>query len=263
MLKNTRKEDWRVSTTLNYLLLYIQRWIPFNAWYSCVIDGKKDADAISYFKVETNNKLYEVIKQYLKHDKKDFYGIEFCYHLSCLDKLLSKNDFPNIDERIVFGEVELKPNTQKDATDKKDGLSYKVERNPVGKPNKSVQVIVQDLKTRKIKHSICIPRHDLVLLKSKFAEGKVLRAEQKIILQLFKKVEPIITVDVKDVKDGKLTIFDSKFTSNLDYLCSSIVDVLYGLRCKAVHGEIDVSKDVLEIYEHAYFMLESIIRKLF
>ena len=263
MLKNTRKEDWNFATSLNYLLLYVQRWIPFNAWYSCVIDGKKDADAINDFKIHTDNKLYDVIKQNIKHEKKDFYGMSFCYHLSCLDKLLSAKYFPNMEEKIVFGEVRLKPNPQKDATDKKDGVSYKVERNPTGKPNKSVQVITQDLKTGKVKHSILIPQHDLELLKTQFTEKKVAKGEQKVILQLFKKVEPIITVDVKDKSDGWITIYESKFTSNLDYLCSSIVDVLYELRCKAVHGEIDVSNDVLEIYEHAYFMLECIIRKLF
>lgn len=96
MHKNTRKEDWNNSTNLNYPLLYVQRWIPFNAWYSTVIDGKKDADAIGSFKVETNNKLYDIIKLYIQHPRGDFYGEEFCFHLSCLDELLTSNCFPNI-----------------------------------------------------------------------------------------------------------------------------------------------------------------------
>ena len=41
-----------------------------------------------------------------------------------------------------------------------------------------------------------------------------------------------------------------------------IIDVLYELRCKAVHGEIELDKTSEEIYEHAFFMLECILRKL-
>lgn len=192
MLKNTRKGDWKAATTLNYLLLYVQRWIPFNAWYSCVIDGKKDADAINTFKIEPNNQLYDVIKRYLKHDRNEFYGIEFCYHMSRLDSLLSKTYFPNLNERILFGDVKLRANGKKDATNKKDGYSYKVERNPVGQPNKSVQIIVQDLKSGKVRHSILVQHHDVELLKSAFVRHEVSKAEQKVILQLFKEVESII-----------------------------------------------------------------------
>lgn len=88
------------------------------------------------------------------------------------------------------------------------------------------------------------------------------KTEQKVIKRLFKEIEPTVTVDVKDLKDGVIKIGKVKFTSNLDYLCSAIIDVLYELRCKAVHGEIELDKTSEEIYEHAFFMLECILRKL-
>lgn len=263
MHKNTRKEDWNNSTYINYPLLYVQRWIPFNAWYSTVIDGKKDSDAISSFKINTDNKLYEVIKQYLKHTKDDFYGIEFCFHLSCLDDLLVSNVFPNSEERICFGETKIRQNDKRESTFKQDGVAYKVERDAEGKPRRSVSVIIQDIKTTKVKHTICIPKHDVALMKNELKTAKVAKNEQKVVWKLFKEVEPTITVDVKETKLGVLKIGKKKFTSDLNSLCSSIVDVLYNLRCKAVHGEIDLDNVSCLIYEHAYFILECILRKLF
>lgn len=263
MLKNTRKEDWNNSTYCNYPLLYIQRWIPFNAWYSTVIDGKKDSEAISSFKIETNNKLYDVLKQYLRHPKDDFYGTEFCYHLYHLDKLLEENVFPNNEERVSFGMTKIKQNDKKESVYKENGIAYKLERDANGCPKKSVLIIIQDLKTNKVKHNVKVLKHDFALLDEELQKAKINKSEQKIIRKLFKEIEPTITVDVKDTKNGAIKIVKTKFTSDLDSLCSSIVDVLYELRCKAVHGEIDLDKNTFQIYEHAYFLLECILRKLF
>lgn len=262
MQKNTRKIDWNNSTYLNYPLLYIQRWIPLNAWYSSVIDGKKDAEAISSFKVETNNKLYDIIKQYLQHTKDDFYGIEFCHHLVQLDTILSSHVFPNMENRIVLGETKIRQNDKLESTYKDKGISYKLQRDADKYPKKSILLIVQDLKTNKVKHSIVVNKYDFNLLCQELEKAKVAKAEQKVIRRLFKEIEPTVTVDVKDLKDGAIKIGKVKFTSNLNYLCSAIIDVLYELRCKAVHGEIELDKTSEEIYEHAFFMLECILRKL-
>ena len=123
-------------------------------------------------------------------------------------------------------------------------------------------LIVQDLKTNKVKHSIVVNKYDFNLLCQELEKAKVAKTEQKVIKRLFKEIEPTVTVDVKDLKDGVIKIGKVKFTSNLDYLCSAIIDVLYELRCKAVHGEIELDKTSEEIYEHAFFMLECILRKL-
>ena len=263
MHKNTRKEDWNNSTNLNYPLLYGQRWIPFNAWYSTVIDGKKDADAIGSFKVETNNKLYDIIKLYIQHPRGDFYGEEFCFHLSCLDELLTSNCFPNIDDRIIFGDTKIKQNEKREATANEKGLSYKVERDPPDHPKKSVRIIILDLATRKVKHTFIIAKHDMNLLREQFEKNRISKSERKKVMLLFKEIEPIVTVDVKNTKGGSIRVGMSKFISETNVLCAAIVDVLYELRCKAVHGETDLDKTTCEVYEHAYFMLECILRKLF
>lgn len=233
-----------------------------DSFKSSVIDGKKDAEAISSFKVETNNKLYDIIKQYLQHAKDDFNGIEFCHHLVQLDAILSGHVFPNMENRIMLGETKIRQNDKFESTFKDKGISYKLQRDADKYPKKSILLIVQDLKTNKVKHSIVINKYDFNLLGQELEKAKVAKSEQKVIRRLFKEIEPTVTVDVKDFKDGSIKIEKVKFTSNLNYLCSAIVDVLYELRCKAVHGEIDLDKSTEEIYEHAFFMLECILRKL-
>ena len=48
-------------------------------------------------------------------------------------------------------------------------------------------------------------------------KAKVAKTEQKVIRRLFKEIEPTVTVDVKDFKDGSIKIEKVKFTSNLNY----------------------------------------------
>ena len=48
-----------------------------------------------------------------------------------------------------------------------------------------------------------------------------------------------------------------------DAICAQIIDVLYGLRCKAAHGEIEYSQAIMPIYEHAFTMLNLITKKFY
>ena len=53
---------------------------------------------------------------------------------------------------------------------------------------------------------------------------------KKNVLEVFKAVEPIINVDVKNTKAGCLKIGGGKFCKDKDAICASVIDVLYELR---------------------------------
>lgn len=257
---------WNEFTKLNYPSIYILRWIPFNAWYNSLVSGTKDADALRYLKKNPNNELYTVIKSLAKTPSKSNEARTFQYHLHELRQLLDKEDFPSVDERIQFGTVEMYPNSQNEDTSRKDGFGYKIKRvvskdDPSRLPVKSVSVTIEDLRSSST-ISFNLSNYDVDKLRLELRKRKIEKDKRIILEEMFKKVEPMITVDVTDTKKGHVKIGGSKFNKDLDALCAMTVDILYELRCKAVHGEISVKDTIEKIYEHAYFLLESILKKL-
>lgn len=49
---NNNIQTWDNYTTPNYSLLFITRWIPFNAWYVSVTGKTTDRDCILYVSVQ-------------------------------------------------------------------------------------------------------------------------------------------------------------------------------------------------------------------
>ena len=257
---------WNEFTKLNYPSLFILRWIPFNAWYNSLLSGTKDADALRYLKKNPNNELYSVIKSLTKTPSKTNDAQTFQYHMHELKQILDKEDFPSVDDKIQFGIVEMYPNTKNEDTRRQDGYGYKIKRvvskdDPSRLPVKSVSVTIEDLSLSST-NSFIIANYDITKLRLELKNRKIAMEKRKIVEELFKNVEPMITVDVTNVKNGYIKIGGSKFNNDLDALCAMIIDILYELRCKAVHGEISVKDTTEQIYEHAYFMLEGILRKL-
>ena len=147
------------------------------------------------------------------------------------------------------------------------GFSYRVTRygrnNSLNKPNKSIDVVIDKLIPPTSTITISLSKHDKNDLESKMTAKALTAQQKKVIRILFKNVEPIKLVDVKSIKVGKIKIGKSLFCNDEDAVCAQIVDVLYGLRCKAVHGEIEYSQTIIPIYEHAFNMLNLITKKFY
>lgn len=102
-------------------------------------------------------------------------------------------------------------------------------------------------------------KHDFVKLNEELKKNNWTRDNKKVALELFKSIEPIIHRDVKDTRLGRIKIEGSTYTNDYVVLAASIIDVLYDLRCKAVHGEIEINTDMLKIYEHAFALLKILV----
>ena len=69
----------------------------------------------------------------------------------------------------------------------------------------------------------------------------------------------MLTKDVKDTRHGRIRIEGSNYTNDYVVLAAAIIDVLYDLRCKAVHGEIEINSTMLQVYEHAFALLKILV----
>lgn len=268
---NNSIQTWKSLSEPSYPLMFINRWIPFNAWYYSVSGKQNDRDSFQFFKDNPGNVLYNRIKQLLTKSSSDFDAMFFQHQFNLLETALKNKDVPapGTQEPIYFGIIEMRPNTiVYDKMKRFAGIQYKAVRyqdgNAQGKPAKSVEVIVEDLKTHAVNVIYNHQGWDWADFNTRLSRMRSFKASQKKVLkELFFAINPIVTVDIKDVKTGGIKIGTSRFCSDKDAICASIMSVLYALRCKAVHAEIDVTPKVEQIYEYAYQMLTLITKELY
>ena len=197
----------------------------------------------------------------LDPQNKSYDGISFKHEFVSLDNLLKHGNFPDIETPIQFGVVEMQANTTFENQKIVDGIKYVARRykdgNEFGKPAKSIDVIKENLATHEAK-TIHLNKHDICQLKDEFKKNNWSRDNKKVALELFKSIEPVIHKNVKDISSGRIKIESCSYTNNYVVL-AAIVDVLYDLRCKAVHGEVEINGTMLKIYEHAFALLKILV----
>ena len=267
MLANNIR-TWADNTTPNYPILYVTRWIPFNAWYVSLTGEHKDADSIRCLKENPSNALYDRIKYLITGPTKTFECLQFRHELYELEQKLKNKDFPSTDEPIYFGVVEMGKNPDSEKRKPFNGYAYKAKRFKENEdphhPNKSVVITIEKLGAVPPDiETINLNKHNWEELESKLSSLTQFKREQKkVIRKVFKQVEPNITIDTKDLSNGTIRIGNSRFCNNLDAISAMIIDVLYELRCKAAHGEIEYTSRIIPIYEHAFNMLNLITKTI-
>ena len=262
MAKVNNIKSWAGYTEPSYPLLLISYWIPFNAWYISTTGLQKDRDCLMYFKRNPDNKVYQKIKQLLDPQNKSYEGISFKHEFVRLDNLLKHGNFPDTETPILFGVIEMQANATFENQKIVDGIKYVARRykegNEFGKPAKSIDVIKENLATHEAK-TIHLNKHDINQLKEEFKKNNWTRDNKKVALEMFKSIEPVILKDVKETSSGRIKIEGSSYTNDYVVLAAAIVDVLYDLRCKAVHGEVEINSAMLKIYEHAFALLKILV----
>lgn len=262
MAKVNNIKSWADYTEPSYPLLLISYWIPFNAWYISTTGLQKDRDCLMYFKRCPENKVYQKIKHLLNPKNKSYEGLIFKHEFVCLDNLLKHGNFPSTEMPIMFGVVEMQANTIFESQKIVAGIKYVARRytdgNEFGKPAKSIDVIKENLASHEA-NTIHLDKHDFVKLNEEFKKNSWTRDNKKNALELFKSIEPIVHKDVKDTSSGRIRIEGNTYTNNYVVIAASIIDVLYDLRCKAVHGEVEINSTMLKIYEHAFALLKILV----
>lgn len=258
--------NWAECTSPNYPLMFVNRWIPFNAWYARLVGKSQDRDCLNFLRLNPNNEIFDRIKELITQDSSKFDNVQFQHEFIELDQKLESMELPSHDQILRFGDTEMTANPDFTASTTKDGKKYAVERykegNPLGKPKNSISVVIEDLRTH-TNSSINIEKHDVTLLEVQMRAKRLTSSEKKIVRELFKKIEPTIHVDIKNTKDGYIRIGKKRFCSNQDAICVAIIEMLYELRCKAVHGEIAIENSILPLYECAFNMLNLITKKFY
>lgn len=281
---NTHISNWidRAEVVTDYYTLFIKSWIPYNAWYMHNFydddsTPKRNSDASIIAHINSNSNRYrDKIKSLLRGV--DDRSKEFCKLLADLHFELEGNPIPDFENRISFSTVNLIRNTVKTFSQHTGNYTYFVEfKDQLPKTQKRWFLEVQKRRNNQTLHRIEL--HDWSneeLNEDPDYIGlpdSIMKSQLRLAFQIINPRKPIeIILQPKRSSAGKIIqpsnsiVIDNSrnlfFTDDLDLVSKAIVQLLYELRCKLFHGELNPVQAFEGIYEHAYRIQKILIKEL-
>lgn len=274
---------------IDYFTLYTKAWIAFNAWFSSSYPNENtDIGILNKIKKEVNP-FRKKIMYYLNGN--DDSSKKFRCHIAKLHYELDRNPIPSLERKITFTNVILEKNTlpTKEEIITGRNYSYKIRVSYNHNANEGTQKVttaVFDLRDANNAGRMNYNQNewDIEELKNhpqfnlnKIAHRRVKKIVQQSIINCYNEINPLKPTNllvepklkginkVKTKPNGCLDM-DSQnhiyFIDKPDKIISGLIGILYDLRNKLFHGEIEPSDDVQNIYREAYFILYTLIKSL-
>ncbi len=260
-------DKWINRSEPDYYIMFIKAWIPFNAWYMTNLyseEEKREHDRDIIYHIMTNsNKFRDKIHAYLNSIDDD--SLHFKEMIADLSSLLDKYPLPNIENQLSFSRVSIinNPNARKTGN-VRVGKFTCTSRFDNTRPKTSARWILEVVKNSNTQTQGIIELHKC--LDSELSQNLNYQSFDDSIKKGLRKslneINPNMVTSVKHEKSGSKKIphdciVMSKinhvyFINNTDYVARAIIRILYELRCKLFHGEIEPSDGYLEIYESAF-----------
>ncbi|SDQ01223.1 hypothetical protein SAMN05428975_5655 [Mucilaginibacter sp. OK268] len=277
-MANVYLENWIRQAELDYFTMFIKSWLPFNAWYMKdfydeSVDRTSDRAIIDYIKLNPNRYKDKIIALLRGRDDD---ALRFRNYLSQLHFELEAHTIPNEVERISFSTINLFKNPLPQKVISFGHHDYMVEfkRNlPKTQKRWVCQIITK--RTSQTIHIVELFDWSLNDLHSHI-DYIAIPAEKKqyldaCFLEMNPKKPDIIIV--QPLRDGvgykeppnSITINPIKhlyFSNNYELVSKVIIELLYQLRCKLFHGELDPITANLGIYENAFYLQKPLIKEL-
>lgn len=258
-------DNWLRRVDIDYYNMFILSWIPFNTWYvhNFYDDSARrtsDRDLINYLKLNDNS-YKSKITNLLQNNVND--SIEFKKLISELHIQLETNSVPNEDNRISFRHINLFRNQNNSVTVNFNKKIYQFEFSQQlprtskrftctimkNNPARTTQEIIELFSCRRAE----IEQHQDYLNKNQ----KI----RNILLEGFNSIDPNKPENIVSNNNSGIKISDDLyFNDNLNLISQVIIELLYQLRCKIFHGEINPNATFHKTYELAY-KIQSILLK--
>lgn len=268
-------DKWIHRSEPDYYIMFIKAWLPFNAWYMINLyseDDKRIHDRdIIYHIMTHSNKFRDKIIVYLNGTDNE--SVVFKEQIARLSVLLEKYPLPNVDNQLSFSRVSIMNNPNaKQIGNVKLGKYTFTSRYDDTRPKTSARWILEVVKNSNTQTLGIVELHKC--LDSELYNNQYYQSSDNTIKQGLRDslnaINPDMVSNVKHIKSGinkvpKDCIVMSRnqhvfFIDNTDYVARAIIRVLYELRCKLFHGEIEPSDGYSQIYECA-FQIQNILNK--
>lgn len=282
MATNTHINNWIDRAELDYYTMFIKTWIPFNAWYmrdfydDSITPPRTSDKSIIDFLNSNSNKYRDKIKSLLRGN--DDVSKEFVRLIGKLHYELEAHSVPDYENRISFSTINLVKNNTKTFSKNSGSYTYFVEfKDQLPKTQKRWFCEVQRKSNNQTLHRVDLFEWSLDSLNNDPDFIALPENDMRIqIRDAFLMINPrkpiIIIVPPKRKANGTYTqpnnsiLIDEKnhlyFSDDYDLVSKVIVQLIYELRCKLFHGELDPTEANLGIYENAYNIQKILIKEL-
>ena len=269
-------DKWIDRSVPDYYILFVQAWIPFNAWFMTNFyseDDKRVHDRdIIYYIMTKGNLFRDRIHALLRNDNEE--SIDFRERVAQLSESLDRYPFPSIENRLSFSRVciENNPNARQTGTVKVGRRYTCTSRFDETRPKTAARWILEVVKNSGTQTQGIIELHKC--LDSELAQNHFYQSCDESIKNGLRAclnvINPEMVSSVQHEKNHAVKpphdsiVMSQKqcvyFVNNVDYVARAIIRILYELRCKLFHGEIEPSDGNSQIYEHA-FHIQRILNK--
>lgn len=280
---NTAISKWIEKSEPDFYTLFIKSWIPYNSWYMHNFYDEDanpkrtaDKDIIDYIK-NNSNAYKDKIITLLRNSGDE--SNNFKLLISNFYYQLENTPIPNANERIAFSSICINNNANSNGPQTINGSDFSITGKkdpnlPKGSPKWIFEVI--DNKTTKTISRIALMKCSLSELHSNndfnSLHNKYKTSIEKCLNEIDPKKKVSVVLSPERKKGGKyvappdsITIDANKhlyFTNNLEDVSKSVIQILYDLRCKLFHGEIDPSDANMGVYEQAFYIQRVLIKAL-
>ena len=274
----THIRNWIDRSEPDYYIMFIKAWIPYNAWYMHNFydeDAKRtnDKSIIRYIGKEVNLYKNKIISLLRGSDEDSTVFKELLWRLHCE---LEKHPIPDYIDNISFSHICIEDNSQQTYTfnTKKYTFIGNYDKNkPKTTPRCKFDVI--ETKSLKTISSVELLKCSMSELLNNADYKAICKDEiKKGIEHCLKEIDPnkkISIINTPKPRKGKsqrpansIIIKDDKlfFRDNIEDVSKAIIQILYELRCKLFHGEIEPTNANIGIYEQAFYIQRMLIKEL-
>lgn len=278
---NTHINNWIDRAELDYYTMFIKTWIPYNAWYMHNFYDEdqsrtSDKDIINYIK-NNSNKYRDKIRSLINGSSDN--SKLFFNHLSILHYQLEQHPIPDYDNRLTFQTISIENNTSRSFNYIDPSSQYTYIANFDSSAPKTTKRWICEVidNTNTTLHRIELFRWSI----SELREDNIYKniSNRDVIHNInnaFNEINPkkptnIIVQPISITGGGtrkpnnSITIDEDKklyFINDSLIIAKVIIQLMYELRCKLFHGELDPTRANQGIYEQAYYIHRMIINEL-
>lgn len=280
MTINTHICNWINRSELDYYTMFIKVWIPYNAWYMMnfyneSLNRTTDKQIIDFIKDNSNRYRDKICSLLMNSDETSKY---FFNYLSKLHFELEAHPIPNFENKISFSTINLVKNTTKQYSHHFGKFTYFAEfRDQFPRTEKRWICEVLRKQNNQTIHRVELFDWSIEELNNNVAYnaiGDSIKKQQ--LMYAFSMINPKKPVNIivqpkrnaseKHIKPKNSIIIDESknlyFSNDIDIVSKVIVQLIYELRCKLFHGELDPTEANMGVYEQAYNIQKILIKEL-
>ena len=265
---------WIEQSNIDYVTYFIKAWIPFNAWYNSHFPELDSERAKINATKGNSNPVRNGISTYLENGGQE--GEMFRSYLSALHHSLQNQQLESQTGRVSFHEI-IKERNSKNLIDNEiiNRIQYYIKREDGSRLGEiiNLQIFIKDRNGATFfNYQSNVFDFEHVRNATKFSN--LSGAQKENVRVFYMQLRPIITTDAIeynlqetpknyyrcDSYNFKRDTVDTYCRGN--YVCKSLIEILYQLRNILFHGELIPSEGIQPIYKNSYLLLKMILEKV-